>query len=179
MKRFCIAMLALLLMLSLAGCGEQGPVYAVDRYGNEYTIDREQGTISDGTNIYEFTYEGDSEDYSVTIEYPNGGSYHWGESGGFGSGGGNSKYDPQRYTDADILIRLLQENAPKGIRIGNILAALVLIGGGIFCIACPETVWYLESGWRYRDAEPSDFALGVTRFSGIAAIVIGFIVMLC
>lgn len=179
MKRFCIAMLALLLMLSLAGCGEQGPVYAVDRYGNEYTIDREQGTISDGTHTYEYTYKGDSEDYSVTIEYPNGGSYHWGESGGFGSGGGNSKYDPQRYTDADILIQLLQENAPKGIRIGNILAALVLIGGGIFCIACPETVWYLESGWRYRDAEPSDFALGVTRFSGIAAIVIGIIVMLC
>ena len=179
MKRFCIAMLALLLMLSLAGCGEQGPVYAVDRYGNEYTIDREQGTISDGTHTYEYTYEGDSEDYSVTIEYPNGGSYHWGESGGFGSGGGNSKYDPQRYTDADILIQLLQENAPKGIRIGKILAALVLIGGGIFCIACPETVWYLESGWRYRDAEPSDLALGVARISGVAAIVIGIIVMLC
>lgn len=179
MKRFCIAMLALLLTLVLAGCGEQGPVYAVDRYGNEYTIDREQGTISDGTHTYEYTYEGDSEDYSVTIEYPNGGSYHWGESGGFGSGGGNSKYDPQRYTDADILIRLLQENAPKGIRIGNILAALVLIGGGIFCIACPETVWYLESGWRYRDAEPSDLALGVARISGVAAIVIGIIVMLC
>ena len=179
MKRFWLATLVLLLTLALAGCGEQAPMEAVDRYGNEYTIDWEASTISDGTNIYEFTYEGDSEDYSVTIEYPNGGSYHWGESGGFGSGGGNSKYDPQRYTDADILIRLLQENAPKGIRIGKILAALVLIGGGIFCIACPETVWYLESGWRYRDAEPSDLALGVARISGVAAIVIGIIVMLC
>ena len=179
MKRICITILVLLLTVSLVGCGEQEPLEVTDRYGNEYTIDREQQTISDGENIYKYTYEGDSEVYSITIEYPNGGSYHYGESSGFGSGGGNSKYDPQRYTDADILIQLLQENAPKGIRIGNILAALVLIGGGIFCIACPETVWYLESGWRYRDAEPSDLALGVARISGVAAIVIGIIVMLC
>jgi len=179
MKRLCIVILILVLTLSLAGCGEQGPEYAFDRYGNEYTIDWEAGTISDGTNIYEFTYEGDSEDYSVRIEYPNGGSYHWGESGGFGSGGGNSKYDPKRYTDADILIQLLEENAPRGLRLGNILAALVLIGGGIFCIASPETVWFWQSGWRYRDAEPSDMALTASRVSGIAAVIIGIIVMLC
>ena len=180
MKRFWIATLVLLLTLALAGCGEQAPMEAVDRYGNEYTIDREAGTISDGTNTYRYTYKGYSDDYSVSIEYPNGGRYSYSESGGFGSGGGNSQYDPERYVDADILIRLLvEENTVKKSRFGNILAALVLIGGGIFCIACPETVWYLESGWRYRDAEPSDLALGVARISGVAAIVIGLIVMLC
>ena len=61
MKRLCIVILILVLALSLAGCGEQGPEYAFDRYGNEYTIDWEASTISDGTNIYEFTYEGEEE----------------------------------------------------------------------------------------------------------------------
>ena len=179
MKRFCIAILSLLLAVSLVGCGEQGPMEVTDRYGNEYTIDREQGTISDGENTYEYTYEGDSEEYSVTIEYPNGGNYHYGESGGFGSGGGNSKYDPQRYTDADILIGLLLDNMPKRGSARNILAALVLIGGGIFLFACPEIAWFWESGWRYKDAEPSALALSATRISGVVAVIIGIIVMLC
>ena len=48
MKRFGI--LLLVLALILAGCGEQEPLTAFDRYGNEYTIDPEQGTIFDGEN---------------------------------------------------------------------------------------------------------------------------------
>ena len=179
MKRICITILVLLLAVSLVGCGEQEPLEVTDRYGNEYTIDREQQTISDGENIYKYTYEGDSEDYSITIEYPNGGSYHYGESSGFGSGGGNSKYDPQRYTDADRLIGLLLDNMPKRGSVRKILAALVLIGGGIFLLACPEIAWYWESGWRYKDAEPSDVALTVTRISGVVAVIIGIVVALC
>ena len=179
MKRICITIMVLLLVLSLVGCGEQGPLEVTDRYGNEYTIDREQGTISDGENTYEYTYEGDSEVFTITIRYPNGGSYRYSQSNGFGTGSGNAKYSENFYVAGDLLADILQDNLPKRGSARNILAALVLIGGGIFLFACPEVAWYWESGWRYKDAEPSDVALTVTRISGVVAVIIGIVVALC
>ena len=177
MKRFGI--LLLILALVLAGCGEQEPLTAFDRYGNEYTIDREQGTIFDGENTYQYTYEGDSEVFTITIDYPNGGCYRYSQSNGFGSGSWNAKYSENFYKAGDLLADMLQDNIPKKGSARNILAALVLAGGGIFLFACPEVAWYWQSGWRYKNAEPSDIALSVTRISGVVAIIIGIIVALC
>ena len=44
---------------------------------------------------------------------------------------------------------------------------------GLFNICFPYGSWYLGHGWRFRDAEPSDLALLMTRISGIIATVIG------
>ena len=179
MKRLCIVILSLLLAVSLVGCGEQEPLEVTDRYGNAYTIDPEQGTISDGENTYEYTYEGDSEDFTITIHYPNGGRYQYSQSNGFGTGSGNARYSENFYVAGELLADILQENIPKRGSARNILAALVLAGGGIFLLACPEVAWYWQSGWRYKNAEPSDIALSVTRISGVVAIIIGIIVALC
>ena len=48
---------------------------------------------------------------------------------------------------------------------------IVLVVVGIMSIASPSTVWYLEYGWRYKDAQPSDEAIAMNRFGGIIAII--------
>ncbi len=53
------------------------------------------------------------------------------------------------------------------------LMGLILILLGIFNMAAPEAAWYLEYGWRFRDAEPSEAALLFARIGGGFAIVIG------
>lgn len=55
----------------------------------------------------------------------------------------------------------------------NVLIGLVIVVIGAINTLSPETGWYLSSGWKFRDAEPSDAALLWTRVSGIATILIG------
>ena len=177
MKRFGI--LFLILALVLAGCGEQEPLTAFDRYGNEYTIDREQGTIFDGENTYQYTYEGDSEVFTITIDYPNGGCYRYSQSNGFGSGSWNAKYSENFYKAGDLLADMLQDNIPKKGSARNIFVGILLMGLGTFYMVCPHAGWYLSYGWRFKDAEPSDAALIFGRISGAVVLVIGIFTMLC
>lgn len=58
------------------------------------------------------------------------------------------------------------------------LLAIILVLGAMwsfFIAARPEVGFFLEEGWKFRDAEPSDLYLGVTRFGsaivGIALLV--------
>ncbi len=48
---------------------------------------------------------------------------------------------------------------------------LVLLFVGAFNAAWPTGAWYLEVGWKFRDAEPSDAALGWNRARMLALIV--------
>ena len=177
MKRFGI--LVLVLALILVGCGEQEPLTAFDRYGNEYVIDREQGTISDGVYTYAYAYDGDSEVFSISIEYPNGARYTYSQSNGFGSGGYTSNYDEETYASGDILAEVLQNTVPKKASARNIFVGILLMGLGAFYMACPRAGWYLSYGWRFKDAEPSDAALIFGRISGAVVLVIGIFTMLC
>ena len=172
MKRiFAIFLLAALLLL---GCAPEETVHTVtlNRNGIDYafTVDTENCTISDGQYTYTYTVNGDH----TTITYPNGARYYWTQNGMFGSGGWDDHYDPQTYTDGDILMDVLSVNAPREKR-GNVPAGIILILLGIFDAACPRCAWYLSYGWRFKNAEPSDTVLVVSRISGVVAIVIGFV----
>ena len=57
------------------------------------------------------------------------------------------------------------------------LLILLLLAVGIFNTASPHTAWYLEYGWRYKDAEPSDMALTFSRLGGILAIIAAVILI--
>ncbi|MEI7058869.1 DUF6199 family natural product biosynthesis protein [Nocardioides sp. CCNWLW239] len=51
-----------------------------------------------------------------------------------------------------------------------LVIVLVLMAGWSFFVAArPEVGFFLEEGWKFRDAEPSDLYLGVTRFSAAVA----------
>ena len=179
MKHFAIALWILILALALNGCGEQGQVSVFDRYGNEYTIDREQGTISDGTYTYGYTYDGNSERFSISIDYPNGARYTYNQSGGFGTGSQSSNYDDNTYARGDVLADVLRDNTSKKGGTKNIFAGILLMGLGTFHMACPQAGWYLSYGWRYKNAEPSNAALVFGRISGTVILIIGVITMLC
>ena len=58
------------------------------------------------------------------------------------------------------------------------MLVILLILVGIFNIALPDVAWYLQYGWRYKDAEPSDAALVFNRIGGVAAIIMAVIMML-
>ncbi|MBO5253428.1 MAG: hypothetical protein J6C51_05740 [Clostridia bacterium] len=53
------------------------------------------------------------------------------------------------------------------------LAVVLLIALGLFAVLSPQTVWYLEYGWRFKDAEPSNLALTLNRIGGIVSIALG------
>ena len=57
------------------------------------------------------------------------------------------------------------------------LFSIIFILIGLFNLAAPEAAWYLSRGWQFKDAEPSDAALVMTRIGGGAAILIGFVLL--
>lgn len=58
----------------------------------------------------------------------------------------------------------------------HILVGLFCIIVGLVNLISPETGWYLNRGWQYKDAEPSEAALLWGRVGGVIAILIGVLV---
>lgn len=54
---------------------------------------------------------------------------------------------------------------------------LLLIIIGLLNLCKPEEMWYMSTGWQFKDAEPSEDAILWCRVGGVIAIVIGFFVM--
>ena len=183
MKNFMIFLLAALLTVGLCACSpaENSATYTV----GEYVVDQENGTISDGIYTYHYTFSGDASGYSIHIIYPDGSTYSWhkqtSNGWGFGSGGWSDDYDPDRYVSGDVLCDILEAGAPqakKQANPGQALLGIVLVGIGLFSIVSPQTAWYLSDGWKFKDAEPSEMALGITRFGGGVAVLFGIIALL-
>ena len=179
MKKCFFIISIVILIFALCSCTPAPTKYTVDKNGVTYEINKENKTISDGSNIFKYEFEGNESDYEVNITYPDGSTYWWDMSGVMGNGGWSDGYDPDKYVDGDVLTNILLEDAPKATKHsgGSIIAIILLIALGIFNVAVPHAAWYLEYGWRYKDAEPSDFALGLNRFGGVVAIIIAVIMI--
>lgn len=48
---------------------------------------------------------------------------------------------------------------------------LGLLAAGLFILMLSRKAWYMRSGWRFKDAEPSELALVVGRVSGAVVVV--------
>ncbi|MBQ3534202.1 MAG: hypothetical protein IJA56_03455 [Clostridia bacterium] len=59
---------------------------------------------------------------------------------------------------------------------GNPLG-LLLIPLGVLQAVFPQAFWFINHGWRYKDAEPSELALGLGRAGGVIVIIVGFILL--
>jgi hypothetical protein len=59
----------------------------------------------------------------------------------------------------------------------HMIAFFVFIIGVIHVVA-PRASWYMSVGWKFRDAEPSDAYLALSRLGGGIAAVIALIVMI-
>ena len=179
MKRLSPCFLWMALLLLLAGCSakETPNNYTVEKYGSLYTVDMENSTISDGTYTYQYELQGMSNGYALQITYPDGSTYWWNGSPSGGYGGWSDDYDENRYVSGFTLMQILEEGQPVEQPRKNIPLALLLLAIGIFHAGWPRIAWHLQYGWRFKDAEPSDLALGVNRFGGAIAMLVGILVL--
>lgn len=58
-----------------------------------------------------------------------------------------------------------------------ITIAIIVLIFGFINIFSPKTGWWLEIGWRIKDAEPSHAALIMNRVSGVFMIIIASIII--
>ena len=169
MKRICCFLLTLLLCGLLTACvGKTQTVYEV----NGFTIDKEAQTITKDGDVYHYEISGDE----ITITYPNGASYYWTywEHGGYG--GWTDDYDPVRYADGDDLLDIIGHKASRSSS-GNGGVGLLIAAIGLFDLLFPRVSWYLGYGWRFKDAEPSDAALVLSRIGGGIALLVGVLLV--
>jgi len=182
MKRRIFGLL-LLLALLLTACGESEPrssVYPVEYLGTTYYVDVSQGTITCGEDLYRFTVSASGDTRRTTITYPNGATYFWSEGNSVGAGGASEGYDSVRYVDGLTLINIIDQAGPSRStreRSGNPLFGFVCILIGALNLAFPQVGWYLRYGWHFKDAEPSDLAIGLARLGGGVVILIGIILI--
>ena len=162
-----------------AACGETQPMetsYTVTNTGKEFVIDTAGQTITNSGDVYRYEISGND----ITVIYPDGSSYWRSYSDNGWYGGWSEDYSEGRYVSGDTLLDVLSQrrntdgasssSANKGV-------AILLILLGVFNAIWPRVSWYLSYGWRFKDAEPSDMAMGVGRFSGVAIAVIGLIML--
>ena len=160
---FAVLILAVLaaLVLSLSACAEKQTKNALEPYstgwdGRVYTvtpIDNDKGTISDGTNTYSYRYDASGSGYSVTFTYP----------------------------DGMTLKRVLEQSPSaksekKSTKNWGIILFLLFVGG--INTACPQLTWYLDVGWKVKDAEPSEAALGWSRTVGVVLLIVAVVMMI-
>lgn len=188
---FAVLILAVLaaLVLSLSACAEKQTKNALEPYsigwdGRVYTvtpIDNDKGTISDGTNTYSYRYDASGSGYSVTFAYPDGETYTWKEDGNFSSGATSPDFDSGKYPDGMTLDRVLKrspaaKHEEKSTKNWGIILFLLFVGG--INTACPQLTWYLDVGWKVKDAEPSEAALGWSRTVGVVLLIVAVVMMI-
>lgn len=188
-KRISIFLLTVLLILGLCACAEKTETdsyapYTVEYNHTVYTVtpaDGMTGTISDGTDTYSYQYELRIRGYRVKFTYPDGETYTWTDDGNNMSGTTSPGFDFEKYPDGWTLSDiLLQNSSAKNARkteknVGMIL--LLLIVGAVNTI-WPQAAWYLETGWKIKDAEPSEAALAWNRGVGIVVVIVAVILIL-
>ena len=189
-KRGFVWLLAVMLVLSLCACAEKqaqtdtNAPYSVEYNHTLYTVtpaDETTGNISDGTDTYSYQYEPRIQGYRVKFTYPDGETYTWTDDGTSMSGTTSPGFDFEKYPDGWTLSDiLLQNSSVKNTRKAekNVGLILVLLFVGGINTAFPQAAWYLETGWKIKDAEPSDAALIWNRVGGVVALIIAVVMMI-
>lgn len=172
--------LALILLLSLCACSSDDRTEQEIEYkGNLYTVNMEDGTITSGGQVYRY----EQSPGSGTFTYPDGSTCWWSQRDDGELWGCSDDYDPEAggYVDGYTLLDVLEAAEPQGTgdtNGGQLLAGLLFLAIGAFNAVSPIRVWELSHGWRFKNAEPSDAVLAVYRIVGIAACVIGALLVL-
>lgn len=171
-NRAAAFVLTFLLLLLLTGCREKpSPICTITYMDQEYTLDQVKQTITHSGDVYHYQFSGNE----ITLEYPNQATYSQTDYGGSIASGWTENYDDARYVPGDVLIGVLHADSPPSRRTGNPLIGLLFLAVGLWNAISPYSSWYLSHGWRYKNAEPSDLALGLTRAGGIFAILLGIL----
>ena len=179
MKHLRILLPLLVLALILSGCGKQRmEPYTYSWSGSSgprtITVNPEEHTILDGTDVYTYQMEKFGTITSYVIDYPNGATYHWTSTGQGGAGGWSDNYDETTYISGSILVWALEEHQPRE-KAGNPAVGLLIAAVGAWQLFSPESAIYFSKGWRFKNAEPTEGYVLVTRIGGVILLIIGLV----
>ena len=192
MKKLSVFLLLALLILSMVACSERVTTYERTVNGETYLIDTRNQTLTHEGKVYTYTItEKSSTAYSrfglLRVQYPDGTWYEKEiESDGYlglSYEKTSSNYDENTYPRGSDLCYVLEQETLKaagkedeqdfGENAAYIVVAIALAGVGVFLLLFPEVAHHLNYGLWVKDAEPTEFALGYTRFAGVMLIALG------
>jgi uncharacterized membrane protein HdeD (DUF308 family) len=83
------------------------------------------------------------------------------------------------YLSPSALRTIISSDVPNQIEsnIWQWIIGLTSIGLGLIMMVKPRSVWYLEYGWKFKNAEPSDTALGANCLAGFVMVICGVILL--
>lgn len=148
---------------------------------NTYAESPEEIELSNGEVVKVF-FEEHSNGYRYEVEFENGKTFFYDKTGNTGVGGGSEELTKEEMDLAEEAMdkyEQLHGNAAtsNNSSSGNLIG-IVIISFGLLGAISPHTAWYLEIGWKLREAEPSELALIVNRVGGILTSIVGLFVLL-
>ena len=187
MKRVLVCLMVLCCVL-LVGCRPKTPATIEGNYnGRDYVVDTENCTVTMDGDTYTYTLRvtpGQSAQLKLT--YPDGSwSTRSGRGGSYGisvTGMDSPDFQRDRYLSCDALwhaLRVDEQIEGNSGGAGYMLLGVVLVLAGVFQFVCPEVMWKLNYGWRFKNAEPSDLALKMGMLCGALTVVFGIVLFFC
>ena len=161
---------AVLCAVLLCGCGRKPTSTVYEKDG--WTVDTVAQTLTKNGDVIAYRISGNN----VTFSYPDGTTSSWNQSDSMGFGTSSLNFDVDRWPSAWELMDMLERDDERERGIGNPVG-LLLIPFGILQAAFPRFFWFLSDGWKYRNAEPSDMAIGLGRVGGVIIAFIGLIML--
>lgn len=174
MRKWIICILLLGAILLVSCNSKPNERYEVQYNGKTVIIDTLAQTISCEDYQYKYQVVRSAIETATTITYPNNAEFWWKEEENHAGGGWSDNYDPIKYIPGEDLVSMIPKPKSSGSS-KNYLIIIILLAGGIWNMVSPKSSWYLSYGWRYKNAEPSDEALIITRVGGILAVIIAVI----
>lgn len=174
MKHFRLLLPLLVLALVLSGCAREPVPYEYTSGDRTVSVDPINRTITGNGEVFTYVIVDMGATQRYEIIFPDGSIYLWTDSGNGGSGSWSDNFDTDRWLYANFLVDALKESAPRQ-KTGNVLVGLLVMGLGTLNFFQPQLHIHLKYGWRFRNAEPSDAYLAMTRFGGLLMAVLGLI----
>lgn len=172
--------LILVLAVVLSGCQGKAPDnYIVIHNGRTLSVNTIARTVTDGDDVYSYSVQEGTTSTVMEITYPNGKHMtvyqNYGSHGN--SAGSLNAEEAERYLSEWTIFDAVQEATTERYKfhLGYFLLGILIAGAGVFLILDPETAIYWRHMWWFKDAEPTDFAIGMTRFSGVISAICGIV----
>lgn len=207
MKRMIAIVLLAVTVLTLAAC-QQAPEGTTSRYitkdGETVTllINFDEKTITAVDDVFYITAVGNNgeiigdtptedrdvyhytfDNGNITITYPNGATW-WENATDTGAvGGWDGDYDTKRYIsgmtlgqELTLAYQYARKNWDEVVIMGFV--CLITIGVGVLGITHPELGYKLRYGLWVQNAEPTEFAITMSRIGGVICIIVSVIAFL-